>query len=616
MLKRGVFTRFQELRERNEDGVALASTVILSIVIFIIAASLSMTLVNAANLTADNKSQVITFSSAESGTDYALLGAVANSCEAAGSDSTAGFAFDVYRSASDTAPTGLTDPSLTKGCPQHGDKFITIKSTGTDSRGKATEVVSTFRWVIRNLGSAEGAVVAGTGLSNISQLGVYNTDGDLLVKDGNFDCNSSSNISGDVVIMNGTFRMSGGCEIKGSVYAKNSVQIDNAAVSVGGDVYTLGDFYMTTAATVKGSVYAKGNIKVDSNALIEGTITGLGTGQTLIDHARILGGVFTNGPLRIGSDARIGGSVISTNSGSSDIYAARINGDLLINGRFSQFAASVIGGNVSAAAAGQTNAIEPSGTFGGFIRLGGTSNSSTPPFKPSPLGGLYENQTISARVPVTFEVPVQLTPDFFKWRDFSYLESDWTSAGYQIVTRSDCNFQDVGTNVAAINSYTVPTLVDARGCSNFKAYGVTFNLKTDVTFLVNKLDNGQAMKINSVPGTGKHEFNIITPDLVKDSNPTCSSGQGEIRVPNLAMSDDITGFIYSPCKVNFGGASKINGQIYTGNADYAAGGLTSFSYVQMSVPGFPVEETAQAPAAFDADATERVLPVLVSRTES
>ena len=616
MLKRGIFTRFEQFRQRDEEGVALVSVVILSMVILIIVSSLSITLVQGANLTADNKSQVVTFASAESGTDYALLGAVANSCETSGSSAADGFTFEVYRSASETAPTGLSDPTLSKGCPQHGDKFITIKSTGTDSRGKATEVVSTFRWVIRNLGSAEGAVVAGTGLSNISQLGVYNTDGDLLVKNGNFDCNSSSNISGDVVIMNGTFRMSGGCEIKGSVYAKGNVQIDNAAVSVGGDVYTLGDFYMTTAATVKGSVYAKGNIKVDSNALIEGTITGLGTGQTLIDHARILGGVFTNGPLRIGSDARIEGSVISTNSGSSDIYAARINGDLLINGRFSQFAASVIGGNVSAAAAGQTNAIEPSGTFGGFIRLGGTSNSSTPPFKPSPLGGLYENQTISARVPVTFEVPVQLTPDFFKWRDFSYLESDWTSAGYQVVAINNCDFQNVGTNVAKINSYTVPTLVDARGCSNFNAYGVTFNLKTNVTFLVNKLDNGQAMKINSASGTGKHEFNIIAPDLVKDSNPTCSSGQGDIRVPNLMMSDDITGFIYSPCKVSFGGASKINGQIYTGNADYAAGGLTAFKYVKMGIPGFPVEAAGETPAAFDADATERVLPVLVARSEN
>ena len=617
MLKRGIFTRLEQFRERGEEGVALVSVVILSMVILIIVSSLSITLVQASNLTADNKSQVVTFASAESGTDHALLGAVANSCQESGTSAADGFAFEVYRSASEIAPTGLSDPSLSKGCPRDGDRFITIKSTGTDARGKDSEVISTFRWVIRNLGSTEGAVVAGTGLSNISQLGVYNTDGDLLIEKGNFDCNSNSNIAGDVVVMDGEVRMSNQCKIHGSVYASKNVYINNNAAGVGGSVYTLGDFQMSTSATINGDVRAKGNLNIDSGARIDGSVTGTGTNQTLIDNAVIGGTLSTAGPIRITNNGRVNGSVLSSGDGNAFFFNARVGGDLLLNGRIEQLQSSTIGGNISSSAGG-AHAIAPDISTPGWIRVGGTIQ--TWGAGPQAAQGKFENQTISKRTPPTFTAPEELQPGFFKWRDWDFVESDWTTSGYQIEQLTNCNFQDNPAIVASINAKNTPTVFDLRACSEVKSFGVQFTPRTDVTFIFGTgLKNMQSLKINAAPGTGKHEFVMMVADQTKDSKPSCTGGisqENSINIYGIQMDDNISSFIYSPCMVKFGGNSNINGQIYTGNADYTAGGTTNFDYLEMFIPGFPVEDVAQAPSAFDADATERVLPVLVSRNES
>jgi predicted acyltransferase (DUF342 family) len=617
MLKRGIFTRFEALRKRDEEGVALVSTVILSIVIFIIAASLSMTLVNAVNITADSKSQVVTFSSAESGTDYALLGAVANSCEVEGESAADGFAFEVYRSASETAPTGLSDPTLSKGCPRDGDRFITIKSTGSDARGGETEVVSTFRWVIRNLGSTEGAVVAGTGLSNISHLDVYNTDGDLLIEKGDFDCNNTSNIAGDVVVMDGTLKLSNACEIKGSIYASDGVQLANWA-KVGGSVYTLGNFSTTNNVIVGGDVRARGNLTINNNSLIKGSVTGSGSGATVLDAATINGSLATGGPVTMGSNARVKGSLLSSSAAGSAFYLSNIEGDLIINGRFVQLQESRVNGNVIAAATGQSNSIAPNTTVGGSIRVGGTiSTWGSGPTS----GGRFENQTIAAIAPPTFEIPVELTSDFFKWRDYSYNSEDWEIAGYQIETMSSCDFQNRPDLVEQINSRNTPTVFDLRTCPRIEAYGVNFNLRTDIAFILNhggekKLE---AIKVNAVAGTGDHDFNIFASDDTKDGKASCIAPVDDgnsLKIYGAQFSSDISSFIYSPCMVGFGGTSSLNGQIYAGHAKYAGGGQTAFSYREMFVPGFPVEDAEEAPAAFDADATERVLPILIDRKES
>ncbi len=610
-MKKGFFIRLDELRQHRDDtGAALLSTVILMSVIFILIASVSTTIISATKQTYDNKAQEIAYSSAESGTDAAIVAAATNKCTGDVSSESQGFSYEVYRSASDDIPTGIDDPNVHPGCPETGDRYIVIKSTGTDVTGKDTEIVSAYLWVVRSVNTAEGAIISGSGNMNISTISVLNTGADMVLADGSLDCNNSSVIAGSVYAPKGTVQMSNACKIEGSIYARDGVTINNNAVGVGGDVYSLGNFFMSTAATIQGDVYAKGNLTISSGSRINGSIISSGTGTAQIDNVTIGGSVRTAGPLRLGSGTVISGNVASSSTSDQDLYSTRIEGDLLVNGRFSQLAQSTILGNVISTRSASSNSIAPTATIGGHLTLAGTYSSWGS--GPAVSGSITQNASVSS-VPVPlFETPAELAPDYFQWRDWSFDESDWTTAGYTVVTLPSCNFQSNPVLVAHVNTRTAPTVYDLRGCSSVQAYGVNFNIRTDIAFVTNGFDNGQQMRVNSADGA-LHEFNIAVPDLVENNAPTCAGRTVDIY--GIIATNMINTFVYTPCTARFGGGSQINGQIYSGVANYSSGGTMTLNYGQVGIPGFPADDNADNRAEFDVDAETRAAPLLVSRDE-
>lgn len=565
---RGILARLKRLHD-SEEGMALAGVVMLSAFVFIIISSLALTSMASTKLTADNRSSVITLSSAESGIDAAVAATTTGQCQVVNDSAEFGYSYAVYRSASATAPTGTSDVGVSPGCPENGDKYIVITSSGTNARGENTEITSTYQWIVKPAGTVEGALVSGGGNVSLTNLVISQAGGDLVLIYGDFNCNNSTSVSGDVIVIGGDVQLTNGCHVYGSLYASGDVDI-NSAVGVDGDVYALGNLTIENPTMIKGSVYTQGTATLSSGTTIQGSLTSEGIGATAIGNATINHNVSVAGQLRI-ENATIGGNIASSNTALATVF--------------------------------------PTSTLGGFLHLAG--NVSSWGSGPQAPGGIILNATVPSP---NFVIPKELQSGAYTWVDYQYKADDWTKAGYTILPKSTCNFQGNASLVSQINNLTSPTVVDMQNCSNVNLYGVTLTLKTDVTFIVNQANSAQSLTVNS-SSSAPHQFNIITPDSVKDSSPTCSPGQGTLNIYQMVMSSAITGFIYSPCTIAMGGPpSQINGQIYAGITAHTGSGM-GIAYTPISVPGFPTSTNA-VNVNYDSSATTRAMPLLVSRTEN
>lgn len=598
-------------RSRDEEGAALLSMVILMIVVFIICASLQMTLVNAAKLTAVHRSSVTTLASAESGTAAAVFNLTKGECTTT-TVTGDGFVYEVYRSASATMPTGLDDPSVSVGCPRDDDRYAIIKSTGTDAYGKSMTVTQTYLWVNKIKGSNDGALTSGSGNVELSSLTIAEEDAGLVLLDGDFNCNSNTRIKGDVVVLSGSVRISNACFIDGSLFASENVAIQNPAVAVTGDVYTLGDFSTASGSVIGGSVFAKGNIVLSSGTRVQGSVVGTGTGLTNVDNVNIGLNLKTNGPLRIQNRTVIGGDVATSNGATADFFDSTIHGNVHIAGRFHQLGATTIGGSVTASGAG-TNNIAPSTSIGKDLTVAGTI--ATWESGPRVTGTKAANTATAVPNALFFTLPDELKPETYSWRDYTFDDLEWAANGYERANKTACDFQNTPALVNEVNAAETPIVFDLRGCSNVNMNGVNFSLKTDVAFIANAFTNAQHVRVTSADGE-PHEFSLLTPDNVIDRTPTCSTGQGESNIYGLNMSDKITGYIYTPCTLTFGGGSIINGQLYSGAARYQGGQPMTINYAKTGVPGFPLGEGDDPREyGFQTDVDARALPKLVKHEE-
>ncbi|MEQ6896264.1 hypothetical protein [Microbacterium sp. KR10-403] len=601
-------TRIQAYRTKTEEGVALLSVVMVSLVIFILLATIAGTVLSSTLTLANDRGTTAAVSKVDSGLDAALASAVMNRCVRHRESTEVGYSYNIYRSASDEKPTSVTAPGVMPGCPQTGDKYLVVEASTDD--GAHLTVVNSYLWVTRDLSGRDGAVVSGGGTSfSTSALAVLGADGDLFLAEGNLNCNNSSTFDGDVFVLQGNVTLSNACFIGGSLYASGSVAISNNAVGVAGDVYSLGNFSMSTGATIGRDVRTRGTLTVNSGAKINGSATGT---RTTLGNTIIGGSVSASGPLSLNVDTRIHGSVLTSDGGAVQVYGSTIGGDLFVNGYFSQLQVSSVGGNVTAAATGRSNSVAPNVTIGGNLTLAGTV--STWGAGPSVTGTSRYNRSVTSILPPSFELPEQFDEGFFAWRDYDYKESDWVSAGYELKTLTSCDFQNNALLVAEVNSRTSPTLYDLRGCSP-RFFAVTFALRTNVAFISNGFTDSNRLTVNSADGE-EHQINFLTPDAVKDGAPTCGVGQGTSNLYEFTMGDGISGSLYTPCVLTFGGKSTINGQLYAGAASYSGSQKTSLNYRPIFTPGFPVELAAPVKAAYNAEDTHRAVPLLVHREES
>ncbi|MDQ1130929.1 hypothetical protein [Microbacterium sp. SORGH_AS_0888] len=596
---------------RDEEGAALLSVVILMVVMFVICASLQMTLVNAVQLTAMHRSSVTTLAAAESGTAVAVFSLTKGECKdtAVTGD---GFVYEVHRSASATIPSGLNDPSVSAGCPRDGDRYALIKSTGTDTYGKSMTVTQTYLWVNKVKGSNDGALTSGSGNVELSSLTIAEEDAGLVLLDGDFNCNTNTRIKGDVVVLSGSVRISNACVIDGSLFASENVAIQNPAVAVTGDVFTLGNFSTASGSVIGGSVYAQGDLVLSSGTRVQGGVVGAGTGLTNVDNVNIGLSLRTNGPLRVQNKTVIGGDVATTNTATADFFDSTIHGNVHIAGTFQQLGATTIGGSVTVSGAGANN-IAPSTSIDKNLTVAGTI--ATWDSGPRVTGTKATNTATAAPNPVFFLLPDELKPETYSWRDYTYDDLEWAANGYDRVGKTACDLQNSPALVREVNERETPTVYDLRGCSTVNMNAVTFSLKTDVAFIANAFTNAQQVRVKSADGE-PHEFSLLTPDSVVDRTPSCSNGQGESNIYGLTMSEKITGYIYTPCVLTFGGGSIINGQLYSGAARYQGGQPMTLNYAKTGVPGFPLGEGEDPREyGFQTDVDARALPKLVKHEE-
>lgn len=141
--------------------------------------------------------------------------------------------------------------------------------------------------------------------------------------------------------------------------------------------------------------------------------------------------------------------------------------------------------------------------------------------------------------------------------------------GYNRVVKSACDYQNNSALVNEINAATEATEYDLRGCSTVKMTRVTFSIQTDVGFIVNSA-NAQGVRANSADGT-TCEFSTLSPDETCGGKASCTSQQGELSIYGMVMDSNVTGYIYSPCILEFGGGSTVIGQLYSGRALYQGG---------------------------------------------
>ena len=525
-------------RAHHDQGSTLISVMITMLVLSMLA------MVGAAIVTSTTRTVVSTrlSSQARASADAGISAAVA--------------AFKRNGACPATSPSS-SNPRYTTTCtliPSTTPPTVRFTATGKDAAAsRQAKVEAVYEYEVPDSGgSAEGAIVSGEAVMNVSSIAISAAagDGDIILNAGSFDCNNTMTMQGDLIVRNGNVSLNNNCKIRGSVYASGNVSISNAGVEVDGDVVALGN-YSQSQALIKGNVFAAGTVTMNS--------------------------------------AKVNLAVVSASTADSSFWDAKA-GSIAIAGRFSQLGSSTVTGSVSSSKPGVTNEIAPTTTIGGNLTIAGGINTWNG--GPSVAGVKTTNASGVVKPAVT--APLQLQPEGFAWIDYDFDKTEWENLGYTVVmSGGNCNYQDNPGLVTAINNLSQKTVLDARSCSSLHLYGVTFKLKTDVVLVARKFESAQGLKINSADGA-KHTFHMITPDNTPNLAPTCAADQGQLKIDDVLMGDNISGIAYSPCKIAFGQSGGVsarwNGQIYAGAAGWGGNNVPGMrlDYESVKLPGFVV----------------------------
>lgn len=157
------------------------------------------------------------------------------------------------------------------------------------------------------------------------------------------------------------------------------------------------------------------------------------------------------------------------------------------------------------------------------------------------------------------------------WTHFAYLGStrpaELPSTATQLVPgHASCSFQSDSALQAAVNGLTGRWVIDTTGCPNSSGVSLKqadLSLKADVTLVVNNFTLDSAT-VQSADGTTSHEFNLIQSDSnLTDSIPDCPDPTVQHSATNFTMTSPITGLLYSPCDIDFGGGTTSwSGQVF------------------------------------------------------
>ncbi|NYD66900.1 hypothetical protein [Agromyces atrinae] len=201
------------------------------------------------------------------------------------------------------------------------------------------------------------------------------------------------------------------------------------------------------------------------------------------------------------------------------------------------------------------------------------------------LGGVHTATAPPASVPW-----VDVTGDPASWTGYSRWPSGWA-----IDDSGECQHNEYIRD--QINSFTTPTVIDARGCGyegsgvgGFKLKNGTYTLKTNVAIIAYDIQIGDGTTFSSSSSSTDRRLHFISPDTTVSTptKPDCritAGGNYGIRVEaNVRVNAPVAAMLYSPCRIQMGGNLNWRGSLYAAAVNFT-GGTQNFFYEPMSIPG-------------------------------
>jgi hypothetical protein len=250
---------------RGDGGVALVAVLLLVFVGVTAVSIIAGTVIFAISANSANRSTTQSFIAAESGRDAVLANVLAGTCTLTASNpvgSAAGAPF--YEASADTCPSATATSNFT------------ITSIGYDASGAKSKIVSTYSRLVTYENQPGGSLAYFSGTFKLTKS-TYT--GDVVIRDGNYNCNSDSTIDGDLWVPKGALEISSKCVITGNVYVRDGINLKSSTSAIDKSVVAGGDITMSaTGMIVGGDLVSNGSITVDAGqvngkARAAGTVT-------------------------------------------------------------------------------------------------------------------------------------------------------------------------------------------------------------------------------------------------------------------------------------------------------------------------------------------------------
>ncbi|MHA3684335.1 hypothetical protein ACXR2T_03040 [Leucobacter sp. HY1910] len=358
---------------------------------------------------------------------------------------------------------------------------------------------------------------------------------------GNFNCALGGTIDGSVYVANGIVTATAACNMRGSLVASGNIHL-TAAVSTKGDLISQnGSISLIAGVNVKGSVYAKGDITIAAGATVDGDI------------------VSAEGKVTFLGIATVGGSV-KAKKNINAVLLVNVKGDAVSEeGTVSTFLATIRGERISNS--GEPTPPVPELTYQPHWR--GVSNADIDALYPKAAG------TAPGSSPGGF--------NYEKWTGDCQASVPW------LLGLGDLSS---GHAMRKMASYTQPTVIDARHCTNGikvsraltgAIFPYKMSLKTDMMIVAKSFD-WQGVRFSSGGGGTPHKLWFISPD------ENCGASNFGIPLHGAEIDATITPMLYTNCSANFTllGLGRWNGSMAVNQFD----GLPSFKYRASGFPGW------------------------------
>ncbi|WP_235566560.1 beta strand repeat-containing protein [Microbacterium sp. Root61] len=268
---------------RDDSGATLVAVLTLMAVGFIASAIIAAACMFTIAQTAQGRTDAQSFAAAEAGRDAVVSVLSQETASALCTNSAAGIGHftsavgqtPVYQAwvqaiDSGTPPTswqgsvGADDVPAVPSCPTDGTKYIVVRSIGS-SAGGGTEVIdAVYKWQL----GKETVAGGGLGYQGVSYAATASTiKGDMIVKNGNLECNYGTVFDGSVYVLNGNVNVGadaffgwGGdaCTINGELVVAGTINFERKCTAwfIVCISYAFGTMSVGGPAHVQGSIEA------------------------------------------------------------------------------------------------------------------------------------------------------------------------------------------------------------------------------------------------------------------------------------------------------------------------------------------------------------------------